>query len=67
MQPQRRRFKQVKTLQDRLIDEAASCRAQAKLLPPGAVREALLWKARQADTAAHMNEWLSSRELQTTN
>ena len=49
------------------MEEAASCRAQAKLLPPGAVREALLAKARQADTAAHMNEWLSSRDLQAAN
>ncbi|MFO1109926.1 MAG: hypothetical protein U1E61_12125 [Bradyrhizobium sp.] len=64
MQPQRRRFKQNKPLRDRLIEEAASCRAQAGLLLPGPVREALLTKARQADTAAHIDEWLSSPELQ---
>jgi hypothetical protein len=63
VQHQRRRFTQSKSLQERLIEEAASCRAQARLLLPGVVRDALLRKARQAETAAHMNEWLSSPEL----
>ena len=60
----RRRFKQSKSLKERLVEEAASCRAQAKLLQPGAVREALIRKARQADTAAHIDEWLRSPDLQ---
>jgi hypothetical protein len=64
MQQQRRRFKQIKSLRDRLIEEAAACREQAKLLQPGAVREALIRKARQAETAVQMDRWLRSPELQ---
>lgn len=60
----RRRFKQTRNLTERLTEEAATCREQAKLLPPGAVREELLRKARQADTAAHMDDWLRSPGLQ---
>lgn len=64
MSEQRRRFKQTKSLQERLSEEAASLRAQAKLLEPGAEREVLLRRARQADTASHMDEWLRSPGLQ---
>ena len=60
----RRRFKHIASLQERLSQEAASCREQAKLLLPGAVREALLRKARQAETAAHIDDWLRSPGLQ---
>jgi hypothetical protein len=61
---ERRRIKQTISLNERLIEEAASCRSQAKLLQPGAVRDALLRKARQAETASHMEAWLRSPELQ---
>ena len=61
---QRRRFKQTLTLEERLAREAKRLRDEAKLLPPGAVREELLRKARQADTGSHMSEWLRSPELQ---
>ena len=64
MQEQRRRFELDKSLKDRLMAQAASCRAQAKLLQPGVVRDALLRKARQAETAAHVDEWLRSSGLQ---
>lgn len=61
---QRRRFKQTQSLGQRLADEAASLREQAKLLPPGVVREQVLRKARQAETGSHMSEWLRSPGLQ---
>jgi hypothetical protein len=32
-------------------------------LPPGPQRDAMLRKARQMDTAGHINEWLSSPGL----
>jgi hypothetical protein len=35
------------------------------MLPAGKNRDALLRKARQIDTASHINEWLSSPGLQT--
>ena len=60
----RRRFKHSVSLKDRLTKEAEACREQAKLLPPGALREALLRKARQAETAAHVDVWLRSPGLQ---
>jgi hypothetical protein len=59
----RRRFKQTTSLQERLLETAQQCRQQAKLLPYGPVREAVLKKARQAEAAAHMDEWLSSPGL----
>jgi hypothetical protein len=61
---QRHRFKQTQTLEERLADEAKRLREEAKLLPPGAVRDAALRKAWQAETALHMSEWLSSPGLQ---
>jgi len=61
----RDRFKQTESLEQRLTEEARRLRAQAELLPPGAVRDAALRKARQTETACHMNEWLTSPGLQT--
>lgn len=40
-------------------------RDEAGKLPPGKDRDALLKKARQLDTASHINEWLSSSGLRT--
>jgi hypothetical protein len=61
---QRRRYlKQTLTLEARLAQEAKRLREKAKLLPPGALREALIRKARHAETASHMNEWLTSPGL----
>ena len=59
----RRRFKPIHSLEARLAEEAKRLREEAKLLRPGAVREALLRKARQAETAAHIDEWLRSPGL----
>jgi hypothetical protein len=60
MSQQCRRFKQIRSLEERLADEAKSLREQAEMLPPGAVREAVLRKARQAETGSHVSEWLKS-------
>lgn len=59
----RRRFKQTKTLKERLLEEAQNIREQAELLPYGPVREAAVKKARQAETAARMDDWLNSPGL----
>jgi hypothetical protein len=61
---ERRRFKQTKSLEDRLAQEANELREQAKKFPAGAERETLLRKARQAETGSHMSEWLTSPGLQ---
>ncbi|MGW1421443.1 hypothetical protein [Bradyrhizobium manausense] len=60
----RRRFKQTLSLEDRLAQEAERLREKAKSLPPGPQREDALRKARQAETGAHMSEWLRSPGLQ---
>jgi hypothetical protein len=61
---QRRRFKQTRSLEERLSEEAKRLRAEAKLLPTGAARDELIRRARQAETGSHMSEWLSSPGLQ---
>lgn len=60
---QRRRFKQIMSLEERLAQEAERLREQAERLPPGSERETLLRKARQAETGSHMSEWLRSPGL----
>jgi hypothetical protein len=61
---QRRRFKQTVSLEERLAQEAARLRKQAKDLPHGREREILLRRARQAETGSHITEWLTSPGLQ---
>ena len=61
---ERRRVKHIQSLEDRLAEEAKRLREKAKSLPPGAARETLLRKARQAETGSHISEWLRSPELQ---
>nr|WP_247275795.1 MULTISPECIES: hypothetical protein [unclassified Bradyrhizobium] len=60
----RRRFSQSSPLEERLAEEAKSLREQAKKLPHGPQREALLRRARQNEVGAHMTEWLMSPGLQ---
>jgi hypothetical protein len=60
---QRRRFNQTRSLKERLSEEAERLREDAKSLPPGIVRDMLLRKARQCETASHAIEWLSSPGL----
>lgn len=62
---ERRRVKQTQDLENRLADEAKRLRQEAKLLPHGTAREVLLRKARQAETGAHMSEWLRSPGLKS--
>ena len=61
----RRRFKQTRTLHERLADEAASLRAQARALAPGRAREMLLRRARQDELAMQLEAWLTSPGLRT--
>ena len=60
---ERHRFTQSKSFEVRLADEAKLLREEAKLLPPGAVRDATIRAARQAETGSHINEWLRSPGL----
>jgi hypothetical protein len=60
----RRRFKQDQSLEERLADEAMRLREAAKTLRPGATRDETIRKARHAEAAANMSEWLRSPGLQ---
>jgi hypothetical protein len=62
----RRRVIQTETLEERLAGRAKELRERAKAMPPGVEKEALLKRAKQAETGAHMSEWLSSSGLQST-
>lgn len=59
------REKQRLGFEDRLASEAARLREKAASLPAGIERDLLLRKARQAETASHINEWLSSPGLRS--
>ena len=59
----RRYFKQTQSLESRLAEEAKRLRDEARLLPPGAARDELIRKARQAETGSHVTEWVSSPGL----
>ena len=56
----RSRIQQTETLEMRLRQAAVRLRKQAGGTPPGIEREYLILRARQAESASHINEWLSS-------
>jgi hypothetical protein len=58
-----RRMKQSSPLEDRLEQMAEHCRQKAAHLPPGPERDELIRKARQAETASHLTEWVLSPGL----
>jgi hypothetical protein len=60
---QRRRLKPTESFKDRLAAFAKRSREKAEQLS-GPERDALLKKVRQADTAAHVDDWANSRALQ---
>ncbi|HUN96604.1 MAG TPA: hypothetical protein VMU69_10230 [Bradyrhizobium sp.] len=61
---QRRRVKQIETLEERLVKQAQRLRDEAAGMSPGLPRETALRKARQAEMAARMDGWLRSSDLQ---
>ena len=61
---ERRRFQQLDPLDKRLSEEAERLRKEARGTPPGVERDRLIRRARLAETASHMSEWLSSNGLQ---
>jgi hypothetical protein len=65
MAKKRRRVKHTATFEERLASEAIKFKEAAEQQPPGSMaRELLLRRARQAETASHINNWLSSPGLQ---
>ena len=59
----RRRIKQTVPLDGRLTQEAERLRQLARGTPPGIEQERMIRRARQAETASHISEWLSSPGL----
>lgn len=59
----RRRLKQIETFKERLMSFAKDARIRAEQLPPGSAKNDMLSKAGQADTASHIDAWLSSPGL----
>ena len=57
--PERRHFTQTTSVEERLAKEATQ-RKQAQGTPPGIERDLLVRKARRAETASRMTEWLAS-------
>ena len=59
-----RRAKRFLSHRDRFALYASEISKKASELPPGSDKDALLRKARQADTAAlHLDEWLQKTRL----
>ena len=54
------RFVQTVPLIERLAQEAQRIREEAKKLRPGKERQEMLRKARQAEIAASITQWISS-------
>ena len=60
----RRILRQTASFNERLAAFAEGLREEAHALEPGLAKEDLLRRARQADTAAHLDEWANSAGLQ---
>jgi hypothetical protein len=57
--------RQSESIKDRLTAFAEETREKASVLLPGLEQQDMLRKARQAETAAHMDEWLNSPGLKS--
>ncbi len=53
----------TEAIEEKWPEQREAILALAKSLPVGKEREELLRKARQLETASHVNEWLSSPGL----
>ena len=64
MAKQRKRINHSATFEERLAVEATKFKEAAEKQPPGSfARELLLRRARQAETACCINQWLTSPGL----
>jgi hypothetical protein len=62
--PMKRKPSSIFADKDRLIREAAALRLRAQFLRPGEKRDDLLRRARQFETAANIESWVTSRGLE---
>jgi len=63
MAQHRRRVKQTLCLEERMAEQATKLKEQARQLPAGPEREAVLRRARIAETGAHLSDWVQSPGL----
>ncbi len=52
------------SIEQKRHQQSEAAKSAAERLPQGKERERLLLKARQLETACHINEWISSPGLQ---
>jgi hypothetical protein len=64
MKKQRNRTRPALSLQERLKQIAFRAREKAEALPPGRERDRLMSAAVSTESAAAIERWLSSRELE---
>jgi hypothetical protein len=62
---QQSRSKQIEPFQDRIASFGRKAREKAAQRPPGPERDALLMKARLADTGAHVEDWANLPPLRS--
>jgi hypothetical protein len=62
--PQRRRFKQLQCLKDRLTVYIRVMQERADIAQPGPERGEVLKKVRSAQAALEIDGWTNSRDLQ---
>ena len=62
--PQRRRFKQLQSLKDRLTVYIRVMQERADIAQPGPEREDMLKKVRSAQAALEIDGWTNSHDLQ---
>jgi hypothetical protein len=60
----RRRFKQTLSLSERLVQDVERLKTRLATLPPGPERDQLARRIRQNETAANLDQWLTSPGLQ---
>jgi len=66
MSIKRRRFKQTRTLEVRLAEEAKRLREKARSLPSGRLRDEVEKKATQVEAACEVTELLRSPRVMAT-
>lgn len=64
MKKQRNRTRPALSLQERLKQLAFRAREKAEALPPGLERDRLITAAVSSESAAAIERWLTSRELE---
>jgi hypothetical protein len=65
MTVRRSRFRHAKSFNERLMEQSVLFKAEAERIPRGTARDLLLRRARLAETASQINEWLSAPGFQS--